>query len=77
MEVGAFVISKAGVVFENSRIGKTVGVYEISETEAIDIDNFQNLISTEIILKERKTAIIVNGNNLIGMGHHICRMLEL
>lgn len=76
LETGAFVISKMGVVSECSRIGKTVDVYEISESEAIDIDNFQDLISAENILRERKTAIIVNGNNLIGMGH-ICRMLEL
>lgn len=76
LEAGAFVISKAGAVTENSRIGNTVDVYEISEREAIDIDNFQDLISAESILGERKTAIIVNGNNLIGMGH-ICRMLEL
>ncbi|MBP2657245.1 MAG: NeuA [Firmicutes bacterium] len=76
LEAGAFVISKAGVVSENSRIGKTVDVYEISEREAVDIDNFQDLISAENILRERKTAIIVNGNNLIGMGH-ICRILEL
>ncbi len=76
MEAGAFVISKAGVISENSRIGKNVDVYEISEPEAIDIDNFQDLISAENTLRERKTAIIVNGNNLIGMGH-IYRMLEL
>jgi CMP-N-acetylneuraminic acid synthetase/spore coat polysaccharide biosynthesis predicted glycosyltransferase SpsG len=76
LEAGAFVISKKGIVSQNSRIGKTVDVYEISESEAIDIDNFQDLISAENTLRERKTAIIVNGNNLIGMGH-ICRMLEL
>lgn len=76
LEAGAFVISKASVVLENSRIGKVVEVYEISESEAIDIDNFQDLIVAENTLRERKTAIIVNGNNLIGMGH-ICRMLEL
>jgi len=76
LEAGAFVISKANVVSEYSRIGKAVDVYEISEVEAIDIDTFHDLISAENILRERRTAIIVNGNNLIGMGH-ICRMLEL
>ncbi|MGN1167880.1 MAG: cytidylyltransferase domain-containing protein, partial [Lachnospiraceae bacterium] len=76
LETGAFVISKREVVTENTRIGKSVSVYEISEREAVDIDNFQDLLVAEAILKERKTAIIVDGNDQIGMGH-IYRALEL
>nr|WP_320193019.1 hypothetical protein [uncultured Desulfobacter sp.] len=76
LETGAFLISKYNVVSEYSRIGEKVDVFEISEIEAIDIDNFQDLISAENVLRGRKIAIIVNGNNVIGMGH-IHRMLEL
>lgn len=76
LETGAFVISKKHVVTEKTRIGNSVGVFEISEREAVDIDSFQDLLVAEAILKERKTAIIVDGNNQMGMGH-ICRVLEL
>lgn len=76
LEAGAFVISKSNIVTETTRIGKKVDVYEISEKEAIDVDSFQDLLSVEQVLKEHKTAIVVNGNNQIGMGH-ICRMLEI
>lgn len=76
LETGAFVISKYEAVSEKTRIGKKVSVFEIADKEAIDIDSFQDLLGAEQILRERKTAIVVNGNNQIGLGH-ICRMLEL
>lgn len=76
LEAGAFVISKSDIVTETTRIGKNVSVYEISEKEAIDVDSFQDLLSVEQVLKEHRTAMIVNGNNQIGLGH-VCRMLEV
>lgn len=76
LEAGAFVISKSEIVTESTRIGERVDVFEISEKEAIDVDSFQDLLSVEQVLKERRTAMIVNGNNQIGMGH-VYRMLEL
>lgn len=76
LETGAFVISKKDIVTSQTRIGSKVDVYEISEQEAIDIDSFQDLICAEQILQEHHMAIIVNGNNQMGLGH-ICRMLEL
>lgn len=75
-ETGAFVISKYSVVNESTRIGKKVGVYEISKDEAIDIDDFSELMYAEQVLNKKKVAIYVNGNNTRGMGH-ICRSLEL
>lgn len=76
LETGAFVISKSGVVTEHTRIGKNVDVFEIDEEEAIDIDSFGDLLLAEEVLKKHSTAILVNGNNKIGMGH-IYRGLEL
>lgn len=76
VENGAFLISKISSVTEKTRIGKKVGVYEISDNESIDIDNFEDLACVETILKQKKIAIIVNGNSTIGMGH-ISRMMEL
>ncbi|MDA3048645.1 cytidylyltransferase domain-containing protein [Campylobacter sp. JMF_08 NE1] len=76
LETGAFVISKNSVVTKYTRIGKNVDVYEISESESQDIDNFSDLKSAELSLKLNKVAIYVNGNNKRGMGH-IYRTLEI
>ena len=76
LETGAFVISKRNVVTESTRIGAKVGVYEISEEEAIDVDTFFDLRSVEMVLEHHKVAIVVDGNNDIGLGH-IFRMMEL
>lgn len=76
LETGAFVISRRSVVTENSRIGRNVDVYEVSENEAIDVDNFIDLYAVGEILNQKKVAIYVNGNNIRGTGH-IYRALEL
>lgn len=76
METGAFVISKNKVVTEKTRIGKKVDVYEISEDESQDIDDFSDLQNVINTLNKTKIAMYVNGNNLIGTGH-IYRVLEL
>lgn len=76
LETGAFVIAKKDVVSENTRIGRKVDVFEISENEAIDIDTFIDLKSAELILNNKKIAMYVNGNNSRGAGH-VYRALEL
>lgn len=75
-ETGAFVISKASVVTEKTRIGEKVNIFEVSESESLDVDNFSDLRCVEEILSKRKVAIYVNGNNKRGMGH-IYRALEI
>lgn len=76
IETGAFVISRGGVVTEKSRIGTNVDVFEISEDEALDIDNFKDLKVAAATLLRDKVAIYVNGNNKRGLGH-IYRVLEI
>ncbi len=75
-EAGAFVISKYSVISENSRIGKNVDIFEVSKEEAIDIDDYSDLLYAEYILQRKKVAIYVNGNQKRGMGH-IYRSLDL
>lgn len=75
-ETGAFVISKFRVVTPNTRIGKKVSVYEISEDEAIDVDNFEDLRNVSDALTAHKVGFFVNGNNTMGTGH-VYRVLEL
>lgn len=76
LETGAFVISKASVVNENTRIGQKVDVYELTTEEAIDIDTFDDLKLASSVLNKQKVAIYVNGNNKRGIGH-IYRALEI
>lgn len=76
IETGAFMVSKASAVTEESRIGREVDVYEISENEAVDIDTFGDLKNAESILSGQKIGIYVNGNNNRGLGH-VCRVLEI
>lgn len=76
VETGAFVISRRSAVTENSRIGKKLDIYEVSENEAVDVDSFIDLCAVGEILSQKKVAIYVNGNIMRGMGH-IYRALEL
>lgn len=76
LETGAFVISKAGVVTEKTRIGEKVDVFEVPENESQDVDTFNDLQSVAATLEQKNVAIYVNGNNKRGMGH-IYRALEL
>ena len=76
LETGAFVVSKASVVTADTRIGKKVDVYEVSENEAVDIDTFADLRVAAMSLNTQKVAIYVNGNNKRGIGH-IYRALEI
>lgn len=76
LETGAFFISKYSVVKPNSRFGNKVGVYEVPENQAIDIDTFQDLLVASNLISKQRIAIYVNGNNKRGVGH-IYRALEL
>ncbi len=76
VETGAFLITKSCFVTENSRFGKNIDVFEVSEEEAIDIDTFIDFYVASKVLKKKRVAIYVNGNNLRGTGH-IYRVLEL
>ena len=76
LETGAFFISKYCIVTPETRFGKKVGVFELSEEEAIDIDTFFDLRVASMALNPQKVAIYVNGNNKRGIGH-IYRALEI
>lgn len=75
-ETGAFVISKANVVTNKTRIGKKIDVYEVTDSEAVDIDTYRDLMLVSSILNKKTVAIYVNANNKRGVGHAY-RALEL
>lgn len=76
IETGAFLISKATIVTNKTRIGNNVDVFEVPEDESQDIDTFSDLRSVSFTLSHPKVGIYVNGNNKRGMGH-IYRALEI
>lgn len=76
LETGAFVISKGSAVKVNTRFGPKLSVYELSEAEAIDVDNFYDLLVVNEIMNRQEVAIYVNGNTTRGIGH-VYRALEL
>ncbi len=68
-EAGSFVISKTENITENTRISEPIDVFELSEIEGIDIDNYLDWTIAEKILSRKKILIRVDGNNEIGLGH--------
>lgn len=69
LETGAFVISKRKVVVPESRIGSKTSVYEISEVESIDIDDRNDWLLAENLLKRKKIIFRVEGYLKLGLGH--------
>lgn len=68
-ETGAFVITKRDSLKEDSRIGNRVSVYEVSDDESIDIDNYNDWILAEHILKKKRIIFRVDGYIELGLGH--------
>lgn len=75
-ETGGFVISQRQFVTKDSRLGERVGVYVLTEEEAIDIDSELEWVLCENILKRKKILIRADGEEKLGMGH-IYRALSL
>ncbi|OOF08170.1 cytidyltransferase, partial [Salinivibrio sp. PR5] len=76
LETGAFLITRRACITPETRLGKKIDVFEVSEEESIDIDTYSDLKSAEQVLSNYKVAFYVNGNTKRGLGH-IYRCLEL
>ncbi len=69
LEAGAFLITRREFVTPDSRMGKKISVYEIPETEAVDIDSISDWIVCESLLGKKKIVLRADGYRMIGMGH--------
>ena len=69
METGAFVIAKSSAVKENTRIGERVSVFEVDEKESIDIDDANDWILTESLMRRKRILFRVDGYVKLGLGH--------
>ncbi|MHA1685162.1 MAG: cytidylyltransferase domain-containing protein, partial [Candidatus Heimdallarchaeaceae archaeon] len=75
-ETGGFLISNAKLITSEKRIFDPIGVFELSEDEALDIDSPVDWKIAETLMKKLKILIRVDGNHSIGMGH-IYRMITI
>lgn len=68
-ETGAFVIAKAASVKKNTRIGEKVSVFEVDEKESIDIDDANDWVLTESLMRRKRILFRVDGYVELGLGH--------
>jgi len=69
LETGAFVITDKDSISSSTRIGKKIGVFEVPEKEAVDIDNEADWIIAEAQLKKKRILFRADGYVKLGMGH--------
>ncbi len=68
-ETGAFLIAKSEVIKNNTRIGKNISVFEVDESESIDIDDKNDWLLTESLMHRKKIIFRVEGYRELGLGH--------
>lgn len=68
-ETGGFLITKRHVISENNRISDKVFLKEIPNSEAIDIDSYEDWNLCEYYLKRKRILFVVAGYKEIGLGH--------
>lgn len=76
LETGAFLLSRRGSVTTQGRLGDRVGVFEVPESQAVDIDTKQDWIVCEAMLSCKTIAFRVDGYRELGLGH-VYRALTL
>lgn len=69
LETGAFLITKREFVKESSRIGEKISVFNVPESESIDIDSKDDWVLCENILKRKRIIFRCEGYKLLGLGH--------
>lgn len=69
LETGAFVITDRKSITEQTRFGAKIGVFEVPEKEAVDIDDTSDWIVAESLLKKKKIIFRADGYVKLGMGH--------
>lgn len=68
-ETGAFLMTKSRFIRYNTRLGEKIGLFELDDEEGLDINTFGDLYQAEMLMEQKRTAIYVNGNDTVGLGH--------
>ncbi len=65
-ESGSVVVSRRGLIHEDSYIGSNIDLIVLSREESIDIQNYDDWMVVESHIQKKRVAFIVNSNNEIG-----------
>lgn len=68
-ETGGFLICRDTVITNDSRIGDSVSLFELSNREAIDIDTYEDLNLCEYYLSRKTILFVLTGHTQVGLGH--------
>lgn len=68
-EAGAIVISRRQFVTKNNRVSPPVRLFQLPETESLDIDSAEDWALAETRLQRKNIIIRVEGSRSIGLGH--------
>lgn len=68
-ETGGFLMSRAELISNVSRIGSRVDLYVVPQEEAIDIDSHADWSICEYLLRRKTILFCVSGYPEIGLGH--------
>ena len=75
-ETGAILATRRNFVHVDSRLGTNIDIVEVSREESVNIENYEDWWIAENYLQKKKTAIVVNASDDIGISH-INRCLSL
>ncbi|WP_298500324.1 cytidylyltransferase domain-containing protein [uncultured Methanobrevibacter sp.] len=75
-ETGAILATRRQFVREDSRLGTNIGIVEVSREERVNIQTYEDWWIAENYLQKKRTAIVVNASDEIGISH-INRCLSL
>ena len=62
-ESGAIVASRRGWIHEDSYIGSSIDLIELSREESVSIENYDDWLVVESHIQKKKVAFVVNSNN--------------
>jgi CMP-N-acetylneuraminic acid synthetase len=68
-ETGAILATRRNFVHEDSRLGTNIDIIEVSREESVNIQTYEDWWMAENYLQKKKTAIVVNASEGIGMSH--------
>lgn len=68
-ETGGFMITRNSIISSDTRIGKNIDLFFLSDGEEINIDTYQDWSVCEFLMKRKKILFVVTGNNSMGLGH--------
>lgn len=68
-ETGAILATRRAFVHEDSRLGTSIGIVEVSREESVSIESYEDWWLAENYIKKKRIAMVVDANEEIGTSH--------